>query len=97
MTNLKKALIIGSLTAGALLAIKGKRPAALVASTAGLAMLAAEYPEKFEELWEEAPEYVTRGVQIFSTLSKIVERFAEEASRRGLREAWEEAREEYAH
>ncbi len=96
MSNWKKAVVIGSLAAGALLAIKGKRPAALAVSAAGLAVLAAEYPEKFEAVWDEAPGYVTRGVQIFTTLTKIAERFAEEASRRGLRNAWEDVREEYA-
>ena len=96
MTNWKKAVVIGSLSAGALLAIKGKRPAAVILGTAGLAVLAAEYPDKFEEVWEHAPDYVGRGIQIFNALTKLAERFADEASRRGLAEAWEDVREQYA-
>jgi len=83
MKTWKKALIFGSLGAGAVLLVTGKRPAGIAAATVGLAVLAAEYPEKFEGVWENAPEYVTRGVQIFQTLSQIAERFAEQAAQRG--------------
>jgi hypothetical protein len=88
MQNWKKAVVIGSLTAGALLAIKGKRSAAVILGTTGLAVLAAEYPEKFESVWEHAPEYVSRGAQIFAVLSKLSERLADEAARRGLPSVW---------
>ena len=96
MQKWKTAVVIGSLTAGALLAIKGKRPAALVFSTAGLAVLAAEYPDKFESVWEHAPDYVSRGAQIFAVLSTISERLADEAERRGLPAIWQEENGEYA-
>jgi hypothetical protein len=82
MTNWKKALVFGSLGAGALLFLTNRRPAAVAVTTVGLAVLAGEYPEKFEGVWEHAPEYVTRGVQIFQTLSQIAERFAEQAAQR---------------
>jgi hypothetical protein len=82
MTTWKKALVFGSLGAGALLFFTNRRPAAVAVTTVGLAVLAAEYPEKFEGVWEHAPEYVTRGVQIFQTLSQIAERFAEQAAQR---------------
>jgi hypothetical protein len=58
-------------------------------------MLAAEYPEKFEQLWAQAPEYLYRGTQIFSTMSRIAERFAEEAQRRGMMGAAHEVGSEY--
>ena len=96
MPNWRKALVIGSLTAGALMFIKGRRPAGIVLATVGLAVLAAEYPEKFESAWEQAPEYIYRGTQIFSTLTRIAERFADEASRRGALEAFREISSEYA-
>jgi hypothetical protein len=83
MRNWKKALIFGSIGAGAVLFFTGKRPAGIAAATVGLAVLAAEYPDTFEGVWENAPEYVTRGVQIFQTLSQIAERFAEQAAERG--------------
>lgn len=96
MTNLKKGLIIGSFAAGALLLIKGYRPAGIAAATVGLAILAAENPEKFEQVWENAPDYIYRGTQIFQTLSRLAERFAENASQRGLVDAFEQTRSEYA-
>ncbi len=95
MTNWKKALVFGSLGAGALLFFTGRRPAGVAATTVGLAVLAAEYPEKFEGVWENAPAYVTRGVQIFQTLTQIAERFAEQAAERGAA-AYHEISSEYA-
>ncbi len=97
MPNWRKAVVIGSLTAGALMIIKGHRPAGVALATVGLAVLAAEYPEKFEEVWEQAPEYIYRGTQIFSTLSRIAERFADEAGRRGAIEAFKDISSQYAH
>ena len=96
MPNWRKALVIGSLTAGALMFIKGRRPAGIALATVGLAVLAAEYPDKFEAAWERAPQYIYRGTQIFSTLSRIAERFADEASRRGALEAFRDISAEYA-
>jgi hypothetical protein len=96
MPNWRKALVIGSLSAGALMFIKGHRPAGVALATVGLAVLAAEYPEKFETVWEHAPDYIYRGTQIFSTLSRIAERFADEAGRRGAIEAFRDISAEYA-
>src|ERR1051325_7369339 len=96
MPNWRKALVIGSLSAGALMFIKGHRPAGVALATVGLEVLAAEYPEKFETVWEHAPDYIYRGTQIFSTLSRIAERFADEAGRRGAIEAFRDISAEYA-
>ena len=96
MPNWRKAVVIGSFTAGALLLIKGHRPAGVAAATVGLAILAAEYPDKFEQVWENAPDYIYRGTQIFQTLSRIAERFAENASQHGLAEAMRQTSSEYA-
>lgn len=95
MKNWKRAVVIGSLGAGALLAVTGKRPAGIAVATVGLALLASEYPESFERVWEQAPDYVTRGMQIFQTLSQIAERFAEQTSRRGIEGAWSEMGQQY--
>jgi len=96
MLKWKKALVIGSLSAGALMFIKGHRPAGVALASVGLVVLAAEYPDKFETAWEQAPEYIYRGTQIFSTLSRIAERFADEASRHGAIEAFRDISAEYA-
>jgi hypothetical protein len=92
MKNWKRAVVFGSLGAGALLLATGKRPAAIAMATVGLAVLASEYPESFERVWEQAPDYVTHGVQIFQTLSQLAERFADQASRGGLAGAFPDLR-----
>lgn len=89
MQNWKKALVIGSIGAGTLLAINRRRSVGIAFIAAGTAVLASEYPEKFEAIWENAPEYVNRATQIFSVLSRLSERFAEEVERRGVA-AWSE-------
>jgi hypothetical protein len=94
MKTWKKVVIFGSIGAGAALFLTGKRPVGIAAATVGLAVLAAEYPDTFEGVWENAPEYVTRGVQIFQTLSQIAERFAEQAAERGAA-AYREISQEY--
>jgi hypothetical protein len=92
MQNWKKALIFGSVGAGAFLFFTGKRSVGTALAAGGLAILASEYPERFEAIWENAPEYLQRGTQIFSTLQKLGERFAEAAEERGA-QAWSEIRE----
>ena len=96
MPKWRKALVIGSLSAGALMFIKGRRPAGIVLATVGLAVLAAEYPDKFDSACEKAPEFIFRGTQIFTTLTRLAERFADEASRRGAIEAFRDISREYA-
>jgi hypothetical protein len=94
MQNWKKAVVFGSLGAGAVLFATGKRPVGIALAAGGLAILASEYPEKFESVWENAPEYVNKATQIFAVISKISERFAEQAERRSM-ESWNRMREEY--
>ncbi len=91
MQNWKKALVIGSIGVGAVLVIARRRPLGMGFAAAGLALLASEYPEKFEVVWENAPEYLQKGMQIFSTLQKMGEGFAEEAERRSVH-AWRDLR-----
>jgi len=94
MQNWKKAVVFGSLGAGAVLFATGRRPVGIALAAGGLAILASEYPEKFEAVWENAPEYVNKATQIFAVISKISERFAEQAERRSM-ESWNRMREEY--
>ncbi len=95
METWKKAVIAGTIGAGALLLIKGHRPFGAALTTVGLVILAREYPDRFEQIWEHAPDYIARGSQIFSTVSRIAERFAEEASRQGIGGAIRELSSEY--
>ena len=94
MQSWKKAVIFGSIGAGAALIITGRRPLGMACTAAGLAVLASEYPEKFEAVWENAPDYLNKGMQIFATLQKLGEGFAEEAERRSV-SAWREVRSQY--
>ena len=77
-----------------MLIITGKRPLGMALAAGGLAVLASEYPEKFEAVWENAPDYLQKGIQIFGTLQKLGEGFAEEAERRSV-SAWREVRSQY--
>lgn len=94
MQNWKKGVVFGAIGAGAVLMLTGKRPVGMAFAAAGLAVLASEYPEKFEAVWENAPEYLQKGMQIFSTLQKLGEGFAEEAERRSV-DSWRTIRSEY--
>ncbi len=94
MQSWKKAVIFGSIGAGAMLIVTGRRPLGMALAAGGLAVLAAEYPEKFEGVWENAPDYLQKGMQIFATLQKLGEGFAEEAERRSV-SAWREVRSQY--
>jgi hypothetical protein len=84
MQNWKKAVIFGTVATGAVLALSGRRTLGIASVAGGLAMLASEYPEKFEAVWENAPEYVDRASQIFAALTRMSEKFAEDAERRSV-------------
>jgi hypothetical protein len=53
----------------------------------GLALLASEYPEKFEGLLEDAPDYLNKGMEILATMKKVGEGFVDDAERRSVN-AW---------
>ena len=87
MQNWKKAVVFGSIGAGAVLALTGRRAAGMAVAAGGLALLASEYPERFEGIWENAPDYLQKGMQIFATLQKVGGDFVEESERRSVN-AW---------
>jgi hypothetical protein len=84
MQNWKKALVCGAVGAGTVLALTGRRNLGIASIAGGLALIASEYPERFEAVWQSAPEYVNRASQIFATLSRLSEKFAEDAERRSV-------------
>jgi len=87
MQNWKNVVVFGAIGAGAVLILTGRRPIGMALAAGGLALLASEYPEKFEGLLEDAPDYLNKGMEIFSTLKKVGEGFADEAERRSVN-AW---------
>jgi hypothetical protein len=94
MQNWKKALVCTAIGAGAVLALSGRRNLGIASVAGGLAVLASEYPERFEAVWESAPEYINRATQIFATLSRLSEKFAEDAERRSVA-GYQQFRHEY--
>jgi len=84
MSNVKRAVIVGSFTAGVILLLTGRRRAATALASVGAATLASEYPEQVERMWRRAPEYLERGNQWLELIARISEKLAE----RGLRGGW---------
>ncbi len=64
MENWKKAVVVGTIGTGAVLALKGKRVAGVVVAGVGAAVLAAEYPEKLEALRSRRLEIKTRDLKV---------------------------------
>ena len=84
MQSWKKALVLGSIGLGVGLMVPRRRPLGMAFTAAGLAVLASEYPEKFEGIWENAPDYLHKGMEIFATLQKVGADFAEDAERHSV-------------
>jgi hypothetical protein len=81
MPNWKRALLAGSAGAAAILFVKGKPGAGVILAGIGLATLASEYPEKFEEFRQRLPRYVEQGTYYLETVSRLGERLALAAER----------------
>jgi len=89
MDNWKRAAIAGSVGTSIILLIKGRRPAAVLVGGVGLAVLASEYPEKFEKIREELPSYMRQGIRFLELAMKIGNKITELAEMRA-RQAFEE-------
>jgi hypothetical protein len=83
----KRVAVWGSIAAGGVLLLTGRRTAGLVLAGAGLAALAAESPEKFEEVWERGPHYVKHATRLMSMMGVLGDYFADR-SRRVHRREW---------
>ena len=73
----KKVLMYGSFAAGAVLFLTGRRPAGMAVAGIGLATLASEHPEKFEEIWQHMPEYIDKGSKFVDMAAAFLERMGE--------------------
>lgn len=89
MDSWKKAVVLGSIGAAAILFMKKKYPAGVLATGVGLAVLASEYPEKFERVRRSLPEYFERGMQVMEMAGKAGRRITDAAGRSAV-DAWEE-------
>ena len=85
MENWKRAVIAGSAATAAMLALRGRRPAAVLVGSLGLAVLASEYPDQFVRIREELPSYVRKGTQFLDLAIKIGGKIEELAEKRAAR------------
>jgi len=89
MESWKKAAVLGSIGAGALLFMKKRYAAGVLATGVGLAVLASEYPEKFEQVRRSLPDYFDRGMQMMEMAATAGKRITEAAGRSAV-DAWDE-------
>jgi hypothetical protein len=89
MDSWKKAAVLASITGAAILFMKKRYPAGVLATGVGLAVLASEYPERFEQIRRSLPDYFERGMQVMEMAAKAGKRITEAAGRSAV-DAWEE-------
>jgi len=89
MDSWKKAVVVGSIGAAAILFMKKRYPAGVLATGVGLAVLASEYPENFEKVRRSLPQYFERGMRVMEMAGRAGRRITEAAGRSAA-EAWEE-------
>ena len=89
MENWKRAVVAGSAGVGIIFLLRGSRTGAMICGGVALAALASEYPEKFAEIRSKLPDYVERGAALMDVATRVGERIAEVAERRGA--AWYES------
>src|ERR1700693_3887034 len=82
MENWKRAVIAGAAGTAAGLALRGRRPAAVLVGSVGLAVLASEYPSQFVKIREELPSYVRQGTRFLDLAIKIGSKIEELAEKR---------------
>jgi hypothetical protein len=61
----------------------------VLATGVGLALLASEYPEKFEKVRRSLPDYFDRGMQVMEMAARAGKRITEAAGQSAAN-AWEE-------
>ena len=76
----KKALVAGSMGAATVFFLKKHYPAGVLATGVGLAVLAAEYPEKFERVRRSLPDYFDRGMRMMEMAERAGRRIADPSS-----------------
>lgn len=89
MDSWKKAAIVGSIGAATFLFMKKRFPAGVLLTGVGLAVLASEYPEKFEKVRRSMPEYFDRGMRIMEMAGRAGRRITDVAGQ-SLGDVWEE-------
>ena len=89
MDSWKKAVVAGSIGAAVIFFMKKRYPAGVLATGVGLAMLASEYPEKFEKVRSVLPDYFDRGMQVMEMAGHAGRKITQAAGQRAI-DAWDE-------
>ena len=89
MEGWKKAVVAGSVCAATILFMKKKYPGGVLASGVALAMVASEYPEKFEKVRRSLPDYFDRSMQVMEMAARAGKRLTEAAGSSAVH-AWED-------
>jgi hypothetical protein len=77
MEGWKKAVVAGSIGTSAILFLKKRWPAGVLTAGVGLAVLASEYPEKFENVRTVLPEYFQGGMRLMEMVSRAGQKIAQ--------------------
>jgi hypothetical protein len=85
----KKVVLAGAVGAATVFFLKKRVPAGVLASGVALAVVAAEYPEKFERVRQSLPEYFDRGMQVMEMAARAGRRITEAAGQSAAG-VWEE-------
>jgi hypothetical protein len=89
MDGWKKALVAGSISTATILFMKKRYPAGVLATGVGLALLASEYPEKFEKVRRSLPDYFDRGMRLMEMAGRAGKRITDAAGQTAY-DAWGE-------
>jgi hypothetical protein len=89
MQSWKRALVAGSISAGALLFLKRRYSLGVIATGVGLAAIASEYPEKFARVREALPQYFDRSLRVMEMAERAGRRMTTAAGQSSV-EGWEE-------
>ena len=84
MDSWKKALVLASIGGAGILFMKKRYPAGVLATGLGLAVLASEYPEKFDQVRRALPDYFARGMQVMEMAGQAGKRMTQAAGRNAM-------------
>jgi hypothetical protein len=89
MDSWKKAVLVGAIGTATILFLKKRNAAGVLAGGVALAMLASEYPEKFEEVRDSLPQYFDKGMRVMEMAAAAGKRITDAAGRSAF-DTWEE-------